>query len=270
MKIKMFSPSDFQKIQNYIKMGHTSTLLLLSLVEDVLDMSKIEAGTFKVNYGWFSVKELIEETYELFTYQCTQKKIQLNLSLHPKLFDVFIESDKGRVKQVLLNLMSNSLKFTFQGHIHLSANFYDEDEESIEFEVSDTGMGIKDEEQDEVFQMFGMASSHKEVNMHGWGIGLKVSKTYIEILGGEIWINSKFGEGTNVKFIIPNKSLEPRLDRNKNCTIDNLLVAWEVDSNENKQRLKKSNFKLLNTIKESARNPNSNLISPCSQIMLKK
>ena len=167
MKIKMFSPSDFQKIQNYIKMGHTSTLLLLSLVEDVLDMSKIEAGTFKVNYGWFSVKELIEETYELFTYQCIQKKIQLNLSLHPKLFDVFIESDKGRVKQVLLNLMSNSLKFTFQGHIHLSANFYDEDEESIEFEVSDTGMGIKDEEQDEVFQMFGMASSHKEVNMHG-------------------------------------------------------------------------------------------------------
>lgn len=113
-------------------------------------------------------------------------------------------SDKGRIKQVLLNLLSNAFKFTFKGEIVLGCKIYCcEEGEYIAFTVKDTGIGIKKEDQKGLFRLFGMISNKNNLNPNGCGIGLTVSKKYISHLGGEIDFKSKEGVGTKVRFVIP-------------------------------------------------------------------
>lgn len=101
-------------------MGKTSSLLLASLIEDILDLSRMEAGTFKINYSQFAIAEVFEEVSDIFSFQCSQKKITFSIELCEELKKAKVLSDKGRVKQILLNLVSNSLKFTFKGGIKIS------------------------------------------------------------------------------------------------------------------------------------------------------
>lgn len=141
-------------------MGSNSSVLLLSLIEDILDLSKMEGGTFKVNQSEFSVKELIDEVYDLFYFQCMLKKIKFELKISPEINTLKAFSDKGRIKQVLLNLLSNAFKFTFKGEIVLGCKIYlCEEGEYIAFTVKDTGIGIKREDQKGLFKLFGMISN---------------------------------------------------------------------------------------------------------------
>ena len=110
------------RMQRFIKMGTNSSVLLLSLVEDILDLSKIEGGTFKINMVRFKPTELIDEVNDIFIYQCEQKGLKLNIDVSQELCPIEIYSDKGRIKQILLNLISNSLKFTFKGGISIKAS----------------------------------------------------------------------------------------------------------------------------------------------------
>lgn len=98
-------------------MGSNSSILLLSLIEDILDLSKMEGGTFKTNMEDFRVQDMLNEVYDIFYYQCELKKIKLELKIAPQIEDLYVRSDRGRIKQVLLNLLSNSFKFTFTGGI---------------------------------------------------------------------------------------------------------------------------------------------------------
>lgn len=182
-------------------MGSNSSLLLYSLIEDILDLSKLEAGTFKTSISSFSVVDVMDEVAEVFEFQCAQKRLKLNIDVDYRLQDVKVESDRGRIKQVLLNLMSNAFKFTFAGSISMSAKVCDD--RQIEFCVSDTGIGIKQDNMRKLFTLFAMFDDNKEINPHGCGIGLTVSKKYIEKLGGSIWVESEFEEYTKVVFKIP-------------------------------------------------------------------
>ena len=109
------------KIRKFINIGNSSSILLYSLIEDILDLSKIEAGTFFINISSFSVVDLIDEIMQVFQFQWIQKKIELHAKIDPRIKNIKIDSDRWRIKQVLLNLMSNAIKFTFEGGILITA-----------------------------------------------------------------------------------------------------------------------------------------------------
>jgi signal transduction histidine kinase len=149
------------------------------LVEEILDLSKIEAGTFVINNMDFRLSELTQEVQELFFYQCQQKRIQFILSIDEQLKNEEVFSDKGRLKQILLNLISNSLKFTFEGAITLEIfKEIKNSEEILTFKVIDTGIGIKEKYRPKLFKLFGMISEARNVNPNGTGIGLTICKKY--------------------------------------------------------------------------------------------
>ena len=118
-KLNKVIQTQSQKFQKFTKMGTSSSLLLLSLVEDILNLSKMDLGTFSITLTEFSVPELINEINDIFEQQCSQKQLNLTLKVDNE-FDLYlVKSDRGRLKQILLNFMSNSFKFTFEGGIRL-------------------------------------------------------------------------------------------------------------------------------------------------------
>ena len=150
------------------------------------------------------VKSLIEEVVDVFEFQCSHKNLKLLKNIDPQLSSIVTHSDNGRIKQVLLNLMANALKFTFEGHIILSVCMVEwNGSEALEFSVTDTGIGISKHNQTKLFRLFGLISENEKINPNGCGIGLTVSKKFVEALDGEIHLRSVEGEGTKVTFRIP-------------------------------------------------------------------
>ena len=212
--------SNSEKIQKFIKMGKNSSILLLALIEDILDLSKMEAGTFRINNLEFQTPDLIEEIHDIFNVQCEQKKILLHLDIPHDLWDQTIYSDESRIKQVLLNLMSNAVKFTFSGSIIISMRIkIRENIKVLVITVKDTGLGIKDKDKSKLFHLFGMISDTKNINLNGSGIGLTICRKYVEKLGGEISLESEFGEGTSVTFWVPVIAPQESPTGKKSCKI---------------------------------------------------
>ena len=136
--------------------------MLGSLIDDVLDMSRLESGAFEVNTSSFSIAELLKEVEELFAMTVEQKGIELCVSHCNSLLDAVGYSDKKRITQVLLNLISNAIKFTKQGSISVTANVTEEG--IVEFGVRDSGVGITAEAQKNLFKMFGKARENNSMN----------------------------------------------------------------------------------------------------------
>lgn len=111
---------NISQVKKFTHMGSCSSVLLLSLIEDILDLSKMEAGTFKINKEFMLIPELIDEVCDIFSTQCKQRNIELIAEVEECLSNINFHSDRSRLKQILLNLLSNSSKFTFKGHIKLS------------------------------------------------------------------------------------------------------------------------------------------------------
>ncbi|CAI2359186.1 unnamed protein product [Moneuplotes crassus] len=191
-------------VEKFLKIGKNSSMLLLTLIEDVLNLSKMEAGTFTIKKELFGVKEILDEIYSIFNMQCEQRKLKLKLEVSEVVKALVINSDRARIKQVLMNLISNSLKFTFKGSITICCRVNQcSSSKFAEFIVRDTGVGIRNEDQEKLFQLFSMVSKSKSLNPNGTGIGLTVSKRYVETMGGKIHLKSVYKKGTDVIFTIP-------------------------------------------------------------------
>ena len=129
---------------------------------------------------------------------------------------VHLYSDKCRIKQILLNLISNAVKFTFRGAITLSISQVTKNNRHfVEFSVKDTGIGIKDRDKPKLFTLFGMISDARKINQNGTGIGLTICQKYVQKLGGEITLSSEFERGTTVTFNIPVENDIARLMNNR-------------------------------------------------------
>ena len=139
--------------KRFVKMAQNSCTMLNSLIDDVLDMSRLESGAFELNLRPFDISDLMKEIKELFILPMEQKKLNLHVEVEEALRNVIGMSDRKRITQVLLNLISNALKFTFQGFISVSAR--KKDARTVEFEVNDTGVGITEEGQKNLFKLFG-------------------------------------------------------------------------------------------------------------------
>jgi len=172
---------------------------LLSLINDIIDVSKIEAGKFVQTIEVFDLSSLIREVRDIFSSSAAKRGLTLSLKLPERLS---IESDQRRIKQVLVNLVGNALKFTDKGGVEIQAA---EMEGSVQVSVKDTGIGIKREDMNRLFMFFSRITRPTLTIREGTGLGLYISKKIVEVLGGCIWAKSTHGWGSEFIFSLPLK-----------------------------------------------------------------
>jgi len=209
----LLKKSNLDKEQReYIDIISKSTDNLLEIINNILDLSKIESKKIEVDSITFSPIEEFENAVELFIAKASKKDINLSLFLDPT-FENYLIGDPLKVKEVLLNLISNALKFTPNGgEVNVKIKKVANDDpikEKIYFEVSDTGIGMTQEELSEVFDAFTQADSTITRKYGGTGLGLTISSNYVSLLGGELEVYSKKDEGTSFFFTLEFKKSQP-------------------------------------------------------------
>jgi len=171
---------------------------LLSLINDILDLSKIEAGRMELELSEFDLPTAIDNALILVRERASRRGIRLGSTIDNRLG--MIGGDERKVKQVLLNLLSNALKFTPEGgRIDVGARLGDD---MAEVSVADTGIGIAPEDQEAVFEEFRQVGA-ADKKAEGTGLGLALSRKFIELHGGRIWVKSELGGGSTFTFILP-------------------------------------------------------------------
>ncbi len=194
------------KQKNSLSIINRSGNHLLDLINDVLEMSKIEAGQTTLEVTTFDLHKLVHTLQEMFQIEAYRKGLSLQLNLDPEV-PRHIYSDERKLRQVLINLLSNAVKYTSTGCVTLTVNSNSEPEEehnSIYFEVADTGKGIAPEEKDKIFQPFVQTISGIHAQ-GGTGLGLAISRSFLQFMGGDIHLESSIGKGSTFSFTIKSK-----------------------------------------------------------------
>ena len=187
-----------EKQDEYLKDIFASGQHLLSLINDILDLSKIEAGRMELEVTDFDLPSAIDNALILVRERASRRGITLGHSVDERLGP--IRGDERKVKQVLLNLLSNALKFTPEGgRIDVGAGVHDG---VAEIAVRDTGVGIAPEDQEAVFEEFRQVGT-ADKKVEGTGLGLALSRKFIELHGGRIWVTSTVGAGSTFTFTLP-------------------------------------------------------------------
>ncbi len=182
---------------------------LLAIINDIVDISKIEAGQVHLKKSIVSVQDLIKNIQKEYSYKAREKGIELRLDpANPKV-EVYLENDEIKLKQVLINLVSNALKFTEKGFIEIG---FKENAKWVEFSVKDTGIGISAENHDTIFERFRQVESAESRKYGGNGLGLAISKSLIGLMGGEIGLISEPEKGSTFYFNLPiSQKFKPKL-----------------------------------------------------------
>lgn len=196
----------------YLETISSSGSALMAVINDILDYARIESGKLSIEIIEFDLDALVSETLSLFTAQSLEKRLRLYLSIDggvPR----YVQSDPTRLKQVLMNLLSNALKFTGEGHVELAVSRRDTRQGSVlVFSVSDSGIGIRDKSFDVLFDSFTQGDSSTTRRYGGSGLGLAISKELVQLLGGDIEARSTPGKGTRFSFDVPLRLGESRDD----------------------------------------------------------
>jgi signal transduction histidine kinase len=187
-----------EKQEEYLKDIYASGTHLLSLINDILDLSKIEAGRMELELTDFHLPTALDNALTLVRERAGRRNITLQMSVDERLGEV--RADERKIRQVVLNLLSNAIKFTPEGgRIEVAATPKDA---SVEVSVSDTGVGIAPEDQEAVFEEFRQVGT-AEKKAEGTGLGLTLCRKFIELHGGKIWVKSQVGAGSTFTFTIP-------------------------------------------------------------------
>ena len=246
--------------QKHFKIGKISSTLMLGLTEDILDIAKMAAGTFSLNEEEFSISSLIEEIDFLFGFQWSKKNLFFKVEVENNVRNNTFCSDSGRIKQILMNLISNAVKFTQLGGITLCIQIkrvFDEERfdrrRVLKFSVKDTGVGISNEDVKDLFKMFGTVKKHQgKLNKRGTGIGLSLSKKLVESMGGKINVISHEGFGSEFKFNIKEKVLPNIRIEEEKCNNEDLFSKIndsQSSSNLPCESLENSNYQKLKSIR---------------------
>jgi len=188
-----------EKQDEYVDDVLSSGRHLLSLINDILDLSKVEAGRMELELAQFDLPLAVENTITLVRERASRHGISLHREIDKRLGD-FV-GDERKIKQILLNLLSNAVKFTTEGgRVEVKAVMADG---SVEFSVSDTGVGIAPEDQEQIFEEFRQVGADYAQKGEGTGLGLTLTKKFVEMHGGKIWVESEQGKGSRFIFTLP-------------------------------------------------------------------
>jgi len=186
--------------KEYISIIEQSGARLLSIINDIVDISKIESGLMKLTYSKTDVNEQIEYIYSFFKPEIEKKGVEISLNIALPSKEAVINTDSDKIYAVLINLVKNAIKFTPTGSIELG---YEKVDNFLQFFVRDTGIGIRPNLLNIIFERFRQGSDFLTRNYEGAGLGLSISKAYVEMLGGEIWAESQEQSGSVFYFTIP-------------------------------------------------------------------
>jgi PAS domain S-box-containing protein len=187
-------------IQDYIQIIHISGIRMLNTINNIVDVSKIESGLIQINISETNINEKMEFTYKFFKPEVEFKGLQFSLKNGLTTKESIIKTDNEKVYGILTNLVRNAIKFTYEGSIIFG---YDKKGEFLEFFVKDTGAGIPENQKKLIFERFRQGSESHNRGYEGSGLGLSIAKSYVEMLGGKIWVESEEGRGSTFYFTIP-------------------------------------------------------------------
>jgi two-component system sensor histidine kinase/response regulator len=189
--------------RDYLETVKLSADSLLNVINDILDFSKIEAGKVDLEEIDFDLHECIEGTLKTLALRADEKGLELLCEVSPEVTETVV-GDPGRLRQVLINLIGNALKFTMEGEVSLKvqSDVIEEDAATLHFIVSDTGVGIAPDKLNAIFGSFSQADTSTTREYGGTGLGLTISKHLIEMMGGRIWVESEPGIGSRFHFTI--------------------------------------------------------------------
>jgi len=186
--------------QEYIRIIANSGVRMLNIINDIIDISKIESGQMKVGVQESNINEQIEYIYTFFKPEVERKGLQFSLRNSLSSKESIIKTDREKVFAILTNLVKNAIKFCDNGSIELG---YVKKGSNLEFFVRDTGIGILQDRQQAIFERFIQADISDKRAFQGAGLGLTITKAYVEMLGGKIWLESEPGKGSTFYFTLP-------------------------------------------------------------------
>ncbi|MHB1147209.1 MAG: PAS domain-containing hybrid sensor histidine kinase/response regulator [Lutibacter sp.] len=193
-----------EKQQKYIDIIQKSGVRMLNIINDIVDISKIEAGLMQVDIKDSNINEQIGYIYTFFKPEVEAKGLQFLISNKLPEIEANIKTDREKLYAILTNLIKNAIKFTNNGSIEFGYHLIkDNGIGKLEFYVKDTGIGISKDKQEVIFERFIQADISNLMVLQGTGLGLSITKAYVEILGGKIWVESEEGVGSTLYFTIP-------------------------------------------------------------------
>ena len=195
--------------REYITQIKTSGMSLLNIINDILDFSKIDSGKMDIVEEEYAPLSIFNDTSNIITTRIGTKKLELLLNINPT-FPCKVIGDSQRIKQVLINLSNNAIKFTNKGRVKISLDYKDISDDQIEMRisVSDTGIGIKKADLEKIFESFSQVDSKRNRNVEGTGLGLAISKRLVELMNGTISVESVYETGTKFTITIPQKVVD--------------------------------------------------------------
>lgn len=197
-----------EKQMNYLVKIQRAASVLLSIINDILDFSKIESGKFTLENIPFRLTEVLKGLWDLIAFRAEEKGVAFSMDVDENIPEVMM-GDPLRINQILVNLCNNSVKFTERGSISLKVSSSETSEvrdgmriAALRFDVSDTGIGMTDEQTKKLFKPFTQADGSITRKYGGSGLGLSISKHLVENMDGSIWVESRYGEGSTFSFVI--------------------------------------------------------------------
>ena len=226
-----------QKQKDYLHTISESADNLLVIINDILDISKIESGKFEIDNHFFDFRKSVKTAIGLLEARAQEKSIDLVCDLDSSVPNA-IYSDSTRIRQVLLNLVGNAIKFTNSGSVILKVSYLQTNNglHKIYFEVEDTGMGIPNNKLKDIFNPFSQADSSTTRNFGGTGLGLPISKSLVELLGGNMTVESQVEKGTTFRFYITPSDVSFEIHEEPS-TVDSSDIA-ELNANSDATNLK--------------------------------
>ena len=226
--------------REYLALVKTSGEALLTVINDILDFSKIEAGRLDINPVDFELRDALGDTLKTLALRAHEKGLELALHVAPEV-PYRVKGDPTRLRQIVVNLVGNAVKFTDQGEVvlHAAVKSHTSEEFILHFTVTDTGIGIPSEKQRMIFAPFTQADSSATRRYGGTGLGLAISRQLSELMGGRLWVESKVGEGSSFHFTACFAPVTPDTDGPANSTHFDLqgLPTLVVDDNATNRRL---------------------------------
>lgn len=231
--------SNGRKVYGYAKDIKNAAQNLLSIINDILDLSKVESGKMELVEDNYYIQPLVDDSANLIRMVALQKGLQMKVNINEELPHL-LYGDAGRIRQILINILNNAIKFTKTGYVSLdvSGEYTDDEHINLQFIIQDTGMGIKKEDLASIFESFHQLDMNKNRKIEGTGLGLSITKQLVSLMDGDIQVESEYGKGTCFVVYIKQRVVDK-------LTIKNCPVDFKAEEKQNEKEFVCPNSRVL-------------------------